>query len=242
MITRSRTGHVEQVRLAAPPLNLLGRAMIDALGQAFAALRDDPPRVVMLHCSGGGADVREMAELDEAGARSFISALHRSCAAIRDVDAPVIAFIDGPCVGAHLEVAAACDMRIATERSVLAMPEIKVGIPSVIDAWWITRICGLGAASGLFFDGEPIDAAEAFRIGLLNRIGSESDALMWAAGIARLSPVALAQQKRVLRDWTAGEYERAASASIERFAQTIAAGQAAVAMRAMLNKQQAAFE
>lgn len=242
MISRSRTGHVEQVRLAAPPLHLLGRAMIDALADAFGALRDDPPRVVVLHCSGGGADVREMVELDGPGARSFITALHRSCAAIRDVDAPVIALIDGPCVGAHLEVAAACDMRIATERSVLAMPEIKVGIPSVIDAWWIARICGLGAASGLFFDGEPIGAAEAHRIGLLNKIGTEADALAWAESIARSSPVALAKQKAVLRDWTAAEYERAASASIERFAETIAEGEAATAMRAMLRKEHAVFE
>ncbi|HEX9696830.1 MAG TPA: enoyl-CoA hydratase-related protein [Actinomycetota bacterium] len=242
MITRSRHGHVEQVRLDAPPLHLLGRAMIDALRGAFDDVRRDPPRAVVLHCAGGGADVREMAVLDEAGAREFISALHAACAAIRALDAPVIAAIDGPCVGAHLEVAAACDLRVASGRSVLAMPEIKVGIPSVIDAWWITRICGLGAASALFFDGEPIDASEAHRIGLINRIGRPADALAWAQDIARLSPVALAQQKRVLRDWTHDEYQRAAAASIERFAATIAAGEASVAMQAMLDKIEAVFE
>lgn len=240
MIETERREAVAVVRMAAPPLNLVSSKMIEALGNAFAGLAADPPRCAVLFCSGGGADVREMAELDATTARAFITRLHEACVSIRDLDAPVIAAIDGPCLGAHLEVAAACDMRVASTRSLFGMPEIKVGLPSVIDAYWIALLCGLGNASALVFEGEMIPAAEAHRIGLVNRIAPdgalEKEALEWATSIARHSPVALAEQKRVLRDWTDAPYREAARASVERFVETISAGQAAEAMRAMLEK------
>lgn len=245
MIRSESAGSVEIVRLDAPPLNLMGSAMIAALRERFDALRAEGPRCVVLHCTGGGADVRELATLDAATGRAFITALHETCRAIRALDAPVIAAIDGPCMGAHLEVAAACDMRIASSRSRFAMPEIRVGIPSVIDAWWILQICGFGAASSLFFDGGAIDAAEAHRIGLLNRLAGDGmlddAAAEWAHTVAQASPVALAEQKRVMRDWTQDAYERAAAASIERLVAAIDAGQAGEAMRAMLEKRVPSF-
>jgi len=244
LVRRETRGNVAVVSLADPPLNLFGSEMIAALTEAFTSIAADPPRAAVLFCSGGGADVREMVSFDERSARSFITALHRACRAIRDLDAPVIAAIDGPCVGAHLEVAAACDVRVSSAGSRFGMPEIKVGIPSVIDAWWLAQICGLGHASALVFEGELIDAAEAYRIGLANRV-VERDcaeaALDWAGAISRFAPSALLQQKRVLRDWTDDAYREAAGRSIERFVNAIRSGQAKEAMRAMLSKRQARF-
>ncbi len=240
VIERERRGQVALVRLAVPPLNLLGSGMVAALAEAFREQARERPSVVVLFCAGAGADVREMAGFDAASARAFITALHRACALIRELDAPVIAAIDGPCLGAHLEVAAACDLRVATTRSRLGMPEVRIGIPSVIDAYWLTLVCGLGNASALVFEGEPISAAEALRIGLVNRVAPngtlEGAALGWAETIARASPVALAQQKRVLRDWTDAAYREAARASIERFVETVEAGEFRESMSAMLEK------
>ncbi|HJR18920.1 MAG TPA: enoyl-CoA hydratase-related protein [Actinomycetota bacterium] len=245
MIAQDRRGDVAIVRLDAPPLNLLGSGMIAALGDAMRALASDPPRVAVLHCSGAGADVREMAGLDGPAARRFITALHESCRTIRDLDAPVIAAIDGPCLGAHLEVAAACDLRIASARSRFGMPEIKVGIPSVIDAWWLVQICGLGHTSSLVFDGEMIDAGEAHRIGLVNRVtaddGLEREALEWAGRIARFAPAGLVEQKRVIRDWTDEPYREAARRSIDRLVAAFESGQSGEAMRAMLEKREPKF-
>jgi enoyl-CoA hydratase len=246
VIERERRGWVEVVRLAAPPLNLLGSAMVGALEGALREVAGERPRAVVLFCSGAGADVREMAWFDAASARAFITGLHRACAAIREIDAPVIGAIEGPCLGAHLEVAAACDLRIASERSRLGMPEIKVGIPSVIDAYWLALICGLGTASTLVFEGEPISAQEARRVGLVDRVvgdgALDEEALGWAERIARASPVALAQQKRVLRDWTDAAYREAARASVERFVETVEAGEFREAMRAMLEKREPRFD
>jgi enoyl-CoA hydratase/carnithine racemase len=244
-VRRERRDNVRVIRLDDPPLNLLGTEMVAALTEAFASMATDPPRAAVLFCTGGGADVKEMVTFDERAARSFITSLHTACRAIRDLDAPVIAAVDGPCVGAHLEVAAACDMRVATPRSRFGMPEIKVGIPSVIDAWWLAQICGLGRASALVFDGEMIGADEAMRIGLLNRVAGEDElegnVLDWAGKLARYAPSALVQQKRVIRDWTDDAYLEASRRSIERFVHAIRSGQAREAMRAMLDKRQARF-
>jgi enoyl-CoA hydratase len=244
LIERERRGEVEIVRLADPPLNLLGSQLIAAVTGAFTAIAAEPPRAAVLFCGGAGADVREMVTLDERTGRTFITALHTACRAIRDLDAPVIAAIDGPCLGAHLEVAAACDLRVATHAARFGMPEIKVGIPSVIDAWWLAQIIGLGHTAALVFDGGMIDAPEAHRIGLVNRVADEGldvAAIGWANELARFAPAALAQQKRVLRDWTDDAYRDAAQRSIERFVAAIRSGQAAEAMRAMLAKREARF-
>jgi enoyl-CoA hydratase len=245
VIAREQRGQVAIVRLDAPPLNLLGSAMISALGDAMLALAAEAPRCVVLFCSGAGADVREMAGFDGPAARTFITALHESCRTIRDLDAPVVAAIDGPCLGAHLEVAGACDLRIASTRSRVGMPEIKVGIPSVIDAWWLFQICGAGPASSLVFDGEMIDAAEARRIGLLNRVTADGsldeEAIGWAERIARFAPAGLVEQKRVIRDWTDDAYREAARRSIDRLVAAFESGQAGEAMRAMLEKREPHF-
>jgi len=245
LVRSDRRGEVRLIRLDAPPLNLLGSAMIGAVNEAFASMATDPPRAVVLSCAGGGADVKEMVAFDERSARIFITSLHTACRGIRDLDAPVIAAIDGPCLGAHLEVAAACDMRVAGAASRFGMPEIKVGIPSVIDAWWLAQICGLGNASALVFDGGMIDAAEAFRIGLVNRVSAageaEETAVAWAGELATSAPSALVQQKRVIRDWTDDAYVAGAQRSIERFVHAIRSGQAREAMRAMLEKRRARF-
>jgi enoyl-CoA hydratase/carnithine racemase len=243
LVTREQRGDVTVLRLNDPPLNLLGSPLIAAVTEAFAALAADPPRAVVLASGGAGADVREMVTFNERSGRRFITALHNACRGIRDLDAPVIAAIDGPCLGAHLEMAAACDLRVASGPSRFGMPEIKVGIPSVIDAWWLVQVCGLGHAAELVFDGSMIDAAEARRIGLLNRVADDAieAAVGWATEIAANAPSALVQQKRVLRDWTDDAYREAAKRSIERFAHAIRSGQAAEAMRAMLEKRPARF-
>ena len=106
-------------------LNVLGRAAMDDLAAAFAEAGGEAGvRAIVLRGAGekawiGGADIGEMAALGQADAAPFISALHGVCAAIRSAPVPVIAAIRGYCLGAGLEVAAACDMRIGRRRRCL---------------------------------------------------------------------------------------------------------------------------
>src|SRR4029078_6551281 len=106
-----------------------------------------------------GASIPEMAALDRVSAKDFITLVHRTCDCLRRLPVPVIARIDAYARGAGLEVAASCDLRVATTRAKFGMPEVKVGLPSVVEAALIPRLIGWGRARdppmvGEIFDGE----------------------------------------------------------------------------------------
>src|ERR1700680_1812409 len=111
-----------------------------------------------------------MAELDAAGAEASITELHHAITAVRAIPVPVIARINGYCLGAGLELAAACDLRVASDNAVFGMPEVKVGMPSVIEAALLPRLIGWGQAARLLLLGESISAAEALEIGLVETV------------------------------------------------------------------------
>ena len=82
----------------------------------------------------GGADINELNELNEKTSRDFITCLHELFVLIRKIKVPTIARVNGFSLGAGMELAAACDIRIASDAAVFGMPEVKVGVPSVIEA------------------------------------------------------------------------------------------------------------
>ena len=118
----------------------------------------------------GGADIRELAELTPETTHAFISRLHLACAAIRRLQVPVIARIHGYCLGAGVEIAASCNLRVAGQSATFGMPEVKVGIPSVIEAALLHGLIGAGRTRELVYTGEPITATEAERCGLVERV------------------------------------------------------------------------
>jgi enoyl-CoA hydratase/carnithine racemase len=230
----------------ASRLNVLGGALIAAFIAEVTALgaREDL-RAVVLTGAGerafiGGADVREMAALDAAGAREFITALHRMCAALRDLPVPVIARIDGYALGAGMEVAAACDLRIASDRAVFGMPEVRVGIPSVIEAALLPALIGWGRTRELLLLGETIDAATALGWGLVERVAAagELDAAVETclAALLAAGPHALRLQKRLIREWENLPLGAAIAAGIDCFAQAYATDEPSRMMRAFLER------
>ena len=148
-------------------LNVLSRTLIDALTKEARALAGEAGlRAVVLAGAGerafiGGADIRDLAKLDGGSAVEFITALHEACAALRKLQVPVIARIHGYALGAGLEVAAACDLRIAGEHARFGMPEVRVGIPSVIEAALLPGLIGWGRTRRLLLTAETIDAPTA---------------------------------------------------------------------------------
>jgi enoyl-CoA hydratase len=112
----------------------------------------------------GGADIKEMATLDQASAERFIAGLRDLCEAVRAFAAPVIARISGYCISG-LEFAAAYDLRIAAHDARFAIPEVKVGIPSVIHAALLPRLIGWGRARWLILTAATIDAPTALAWG-----------------------------------------------------------------------------
>src|SRR6185437_12220607 len=111
-----------------------------------------------------------MAALEAGSARDFITLVHQTCDGLRRLPVPVIARIDGYALGAGLEVAVSCDLRVATTRAKFGMPETKVGIPSVVEAALIPQLIGFGRARELLMLGEIFDAATALRWGLVELV------------------------------------------------------------------------
>jgi enoyl-CoA hydratase len=220
---RPEGGHLAHVAIDnIGKLNSLNRKLMSEIVSAVAELRDDPQmRLVVLSGAGkrafvGGADVGEIAALDHATARSFITLVHRCCDGFRRLPVPVIARIDGYALGAGLELACACDLRVASERAIFGMPEVKIGIPSVVEAALLPKLIGQGRARRLLFTGETIGAEEAFSWGLVDAVvppGELDDAIeRLARSILAAGPRAVRLQKSLILDWE----ELPTAAAIER--------------------------
>jgi enoyl-CoA hydratase len=226
---RGAAGRVATLTVANEgKLNILDPPGIVALERSVLGLAaDNALRVLVLRGAGdkafiGGADIRAMAELDPAGARTFITDLHRACDALRRLPVPVIARIDGYALGAGLEVAASCDLRIAAEGARFGMPEVKVGIPSVIEAALLPQLIGWGRTRRLLFTGETIDCATAERWGLVERVVAKTylDAAVeeWITAILAAGPRAIRLQKALMNEWAELGYSEAIERGIDAFA------------------------
>ena len=192
-------------------LNSLNRALMSEIVETIPGLARNPGlRLAILSGAGGrafvgGADVSEIAALDHASARSFITLVHRCCDAFRRLPVPVIARIDGYALGAGLELAAACDLRVASESSIFGMPEVAIGIPSVVEAALLPKLIAPGRARRLLLTGETIGAAEALEWGLVDAI-APADRLEDAVDrlirpILAAGPRAVRLQKSLILDW-----------------------------------------
>ena len=225
-----RTGETVRVVIdRAAKANALGAAVLEALRSAFESLHADPPSAVVITGAGdrafaGGADLTELAALDERTAAAFIAKVHRACDAVRRCPAPVIARVRGAALGAGLELAAACDVRIASDDAVFGMPEVRFGIPSVVEAALLPRLVGRGRAAWLTLTGGTIDARTALEWGLVERVvpaaalDAEVDACI--AAILEADPAAVRAQKRLLAAWDEQPLSSAIAESVDVFARS----------------------
>jgi enoyl-CoA hydratase len=195
----------------AAKLNTLNRAVMTALIASVERLAEDTAlRAVVLRGAGtqafiGGADIAEMAGLDAASARAFITLVHRSCDVFRRLPVPAIACIQGWALGAGLEIAAACDLRYASNGARFGMPEVRVGVPSVVEAALLPGLIGWGRTRRLLLTGETIDATTALAWGLVEEVVSvaqlNASVERALAGILASGPRAIRLQKALIGEW-----------------------------------------
>ena len=236
-------GQVARVTIDNPrKLNILGRSALARIAEAMRAVeRSARVRAVVLTGAGekafvGGAQIEELAALDSASAREFITLVHEACAAMRTCPLPVIARINGYCIGAGLELAAACDLRIASANATFSMPEVRLAIPSVVEAALLPRLIGAGRARWLVMTGESIDAQQALAWGLVERV-VPAGSLDKSVDAARDSILAgdadaLRAQKRLCKLWEEAPLDASVRASIDEFARAYESGAPARAMAA----------
>jgi enoyl-CoA hydratase/carnithine racemase len=228
-------------------LNVLNPPALLDLTEAFLGLgREDDLRCVVFSGAGGkafigGADINHMAAMKQAeDGRRFITMIHKLCQAIRDCPVPVICRMEGYTLGAGLEVAAACDMRIAADNAHFGMPEVRVGIPSVVEAALLPRLIGWGRTSWMLLTAENIDAATADRWGMVEQVVplARLDAAVARCvdAIVEATPLAVRAQKRLMRRWERLSLDEAVQAGIDAFAQSVSDGEHIGRMTAFLDR------
>jgi enoyl-CoA hydratase/carnithine racemase len=230
MVEVELRGEVAHVFLNRPAkANALSSALLESLRAAIEGLESGGAvRVVVLAGRGtafcGGADVEELAALTAANAAAFVERIHLVCRAIRALSVPVVAQIHGAAIGGGLEIAAACDLRIAAEGTKFSMPEVRLGIPSVVEAALLPRLMGAGRAARLVLTGEAIDARRALEWGLVEEIGGVDAVQRRVESLLAGEPRALAAQKRLLRLWEEAPLAQSVTESLRAFAQAFEQG------------------
>src|SRR5438874_4854988 len=245
-VDRDPRGVVRLTICNAGSLNILGSAVINDAREGLEVLGADRQiRVLVIAGQSeksmiGGADIKEMAKLDQASAEKFITGLRDLCEAVRAFPAPVIARMPGWCLGGGLEVAAACDFRIAAHDARFGMPEVRVGIPSVIHAALLPRLIGWGRARWLVMTAENIDAPTALAWGLVDVVASDGDLDATiehtVTSLLECGPEALRAQKALLRQWEELPLTESVNLSVGVFGQSFLTGEPQRLMRGFLDR------
>jgi len=223
-------------------LNCLSTPIVAALREAFETLgRDGEVRAAVLTGAGdrafiGGADLNELGGLSPDSARLYITGLHLACQAIRDCPVPVIARVNGFCLGGGLEVAAAADMRIVVEGAVLGMPEVVMGLPSVIEAALLPGLIGWGKTREILLTGETFGASEALAMGFAQKVvpvaGLDAGVEHWLTLLLKATPQAIRTQKALMNRWERVSVDEGIFAGIDAFSEAYRTGEPQAAIEA----------
>jgi enoyl-CoA hydratase/carnithine racemase len=175
---------------------------------------------------------------DDHAGRAFITRVQACCHAVRSIPVPTIARINGFTFGAGLEMAAACDLRVASDNALFGMPEVKLGIPSVVEAALLPMLVGWGRTRQMLLLGENFNAQTAKEWGFLERIVAPAslDAAVeeWVSQLLTCTPRAVRLQKRLIRSWEDLPLRAAVQAGIDCFATAFETEEPVIAMRHFL--------
>jgi enoyl-CoA hydratase len=235
-------------------LNALRLEMWEALPATVAALAGDAGvRVVVLRGHGteafaSGADISEFSSRrkDAGSAAAYEATTARAFEAVLACDKPVVAMIHGVCIGGGLALAACADLRIAADDARLAVPAARLGLGyhfSGVER--LVRIVGPSSAAELFFTARQYNAAEAFRIGLVNQVVPKAEledfAARYVAAIAANAPLTIRAAKRAIRETARAEGERDVAALTRLIAGCFESADYAEGVRAFLEKRAPRF-
>ena len=186
LVTTEIDGAVGTITIRRPKaLNALNAAVIAELFEAATALVEDPSvRVIAITGEGdrafvAGADITEFVGASPADAMAIALRIKKVTDLLAASPKPVVAVVNGFCLGGGFELALACDIRIASPDAQFSLPETGLGlIPGAGGTQRLPRIIGLGRALDLLLTGDRIDAAEAYRVGLVTRLARDRDSLL----------------------------------------------------------------
>jgi enoyl-CoA hydratase/carnithine racemase len=226
-----------------PPLNSLSHQIKAEIFACLEEIAAEPAiRCLILYGAGGrafsvGADIKEFPDMVARGAVQEHALYNR----IDLFPIPTIAAIEGHCLGGGLELALACDLRVASESSRLGLPEVKLGVfPAGGGTERLPRLIGEARARELIYTGEPVDAREAWRLGLVNRLAPAGQALAVAQELGRTiaarSAVTLRTVKAVLDRGLVTDMLQAQQVSLEAITELFRSDAVREGVRAFLEK------
>ena len=207
--------------------------------------RDAEVRLVILTGGGdkafiGGADITELVTLDAETGQAFITKVHQVCHLFRALPVPTIARVNGFCLGAGMEVAASCDLRIGAEESSYGMPEVQLGLPSVVEAAMLPTLIGWGNTRDILYTGRVFGAEEARAMGFLEKVAPRADldaALQdWIDPILAADPLAVRAQKRLIEGWLESGVAAGVQAGIDEFSRSFHTSAPTGRMQAFINR------
>lgn len=234
-------------------LNALNSELLGELERLFDDLEERADVSVVILTGGGdkafvgGADIRELTQLDALGGRAFSGRGQRLFDRIDQFDKPVIAAVNGYCLGGGCELAMACHLRIAGRSARFGQPEVKLGlIPGYGGTQRLPRLVGEGRALELLLTGDMIAADEAFRIGLADRVVEDDELLKecaaLAARIVKSGPVAVRYCLDAVRKGRGLPLERALAVEAGLFGLVCGTEDMKEGTRAFIEKRKAAFK
>jgi enoyl-CoA hydratase len=234
-------------------LNALNQAVISELGEAFRIAREGASvKAVILTGAGekafvAGADIGELAEMDAIEAERLSRRGQEVFRALETMRKPSVAAINGYALGGGLELAMCCTIRLASPNAKLGQPEVKLGIvPGYGATQRLPRLIGRGRALELLLSGEPIDAAEAHRIGLVNALAPQGEliaaAKLWAGKAMANGPLAVALTMESVDTGLDGGLEAGLRFESMAFGLTAASEDRREGMTAFLEKRKAVFK
>lgn len=237
--------------LANGQMNSIAPSVIEDLGKVWKQVKksDPPVRALVIASSNpflfsAGADIKAFTSMDEKGGRELIEQAHALLRELENDGVATIAAVNGLAFGGGCELAMACDVRIAARSAIFGQPEIKLGIiPGFGGTQRLPRLVGENKALEMNLIGDPIQAEEAFELGLVNRMVADHElldtALAWARRLAAQAPIAMEQIKRVSAK---GDLDEGIEAEKGAFATAFASADAHEGIAAFLGKRAAKFE
>jgi len=191
VLLETREG-VAILRLNRPQLlNALHRGTLEELRQIMCHLKEeDGVKGVVITGSGesfaSGADIRELRELDQLRGREYLLSIQQTWLTVEGLTKPVVAAVNGLAIGGGLELALVCSLRLASEKAIFAIPAVKLGlIPSFIGVQRLCQLIGRARGMELILTSKTIDAWEALRIGLVNRVLPQEELLSSAIALCK---------------------------------------------------------
>ncbi len=252
-LTVETTNNIATVTINRPAaLNALNEQTLADLQRVFTETHDnDGAQVIIITGSGkksfvAGADIVAMQQLSALEARRFSKLGHELMRSIETYSNPVIAAVNGFALGGGCELALSCDIRIAAENARFSQPEVNLGvIPGFGGTQRLARLIGKGRALELLFTGDMIDAAQAYEMGLVNKVVPQEKlletAMEMATKIINKGPYAVRQVKEAVRNGLEMDLDRANQYETELFGLCFASLDQKEGMLAFLEKRPANF-